>query len=76
MLSWHAYFYEGFDASRPPIMSDWIEAANAEEAMSIARRRLGALRRAELVRPSWHSPAPPLTVVNLEAMQAPAYRLN
>ncbi|MGO9741841.1 MAG: hypothetical protein ACLPN5_10090 [Roseiarcus sp.] len=63
-MCWHAYFYEGLEPGVPPILSDWIEAENANEALAVARGRLGAWRRAELVRPSWEDQTPTLLVVN------------
>jgi len=76
MLTWHAYYYDHPDNERPPVMSDWIEAASADEAIAIARGQLGTWRRAELVRPSWEPPAPPLYVVSVQAREEFRVRLN
>ena len=64
MMSWHAYFYESLDSSRPPAFSFWIEAESESEARKIALGRLGRCRRAELVRPFWEEPTPPLMVMS------------
>lgn len=61
---WHAYYYDGLDKTRPPVMSDWIEAGNADEAIEIARRHLGTLKRAELESPRWEERAPTLSVIH------------
>ena len=63
-MSWHAYFYESLDSSRPPAFSFWIEAESESEAKKIALGRLGRCRRAELVRPFWEEPTPPLMVMS------------
>jgi len=76
MLTWHAYYYDQPDNAHPPVMSDWIEAASADEAIEIARGQMGTRRRAELIRPSWETPAPPLFVVSVEAHEEFRVRLN
>ena len=64
MMSWHAYFYDCLDSSRAPAFSFWIEAESESEARKIALSRLGPCRRAELIRPFWEEPTPPLLVTN------------
>ena len=64
ILKWHAYYYDGDDNSRPPVKSNLIEAHSANEAMEIARARLGNLHRAELAPLRWEAHTPHLSVTN------------
>ena len=59
---WHAYYYDGPYKGRAPVMSNWIEAGSADEAIEIARRQLGTLKRVELEAPRWEERSPPLFV--------------
>ncbi len=61
--AWHAFYYEGMDNGRPPLRTEWIEAASETEAAQIARGRMGRCLRVELMRPRWESSQQPIVVI-------------
>jgi hypothetical protein len=60
--SWHAFFYEGVDTSRPPVRSTWIDAEREEDAIRIAKESLKRGQCVELTRPRWEGGHAPILV--------------
>jgi hypothetical protein len=54
---WHAFYFEGFASSGPPVRTELIEANTEDEAAEVAKHHLGPCKRVELSAPRWeHTP--------------------
>jgi hypothetical protein len=53
---WHAFFFEGFANSGPPVRTELIEADSEDEAAKVARDHLGNCKRVDLAAPRWEQP--------------------
>jgi hypothetical protein len=53
---WHAFFFEGFACSGPPVRTELIEADSEDEAAKVAKEHLGNCKRVDLAAPRWEHP--------------------
>jgi hypothetical protein len=53
---WHAFYFEGFGTSGPPVRTELIEADSEEEAAKVAKDHLGNCKRVDLAAPRWEQP--------------------
>jgi hypothetical protein len=50
---WHAFYFEGFASSGPPVRTELIEADSEDEAAEVAKGHLGPCKRVDLSPPRW-----------------------
>ncbi len=50
---WHAFYFEGFASSGPPVRTELIEADTEDEAAEVAKHHLGRCKRVDLSAPRW-----------------------
>ena len=53
---WHAFYFQGFGTSGPPVRTELIEADSEEEAAKVAKDHLGNCKRVDLAAPRWEHP--------------------
>ena len=53
---WHAFYFEGFASSGPPVRTELIEAESEDEAAKVAKGHLGPCKRVDLEPPRWEAP--------------------
>jgi hypothetical protein len=53
---WHAFYFDGFASSAPPVRTELIEAENEDEAAEVAKGHLGRCKRVDLAPPRWEMP--------------------
>lgn len=52
-IAWHAYYFDSFENSAPPVRTEVIESANEDDAVKLARGRMGRCKRVDIARPVW-----------------------
>jgi hypothetical protein len=52
---WHAFYFEGFAISGPPVRTELIEAGSEDEAAEVAKGHLGLCKRVDLTPPRWEA---------------------
>jgi hypothetical protein len=54
-IPWHAYYFESFKSSSPPVLTEVIEAQSLDDAAKIATTHMGRLARVEIASPIWRT---------------------
>ncbi len=52
---WHAFYFEGFGDSGPPVRTELIEAESEDKAVEVAKGHLGRCKRVDLAPPRWEA---------------------
>ena len=50
---WHAFYFDGFLSSLPPVRTEVIEAESVDEAAEVAKTHLGKCKRVDIATPRW-----------------------
>jgi hypothetical protein len=55
-IAWHAYYFDSFKNSLPPVLTELIEAESMDDAAKIAKSHMGRCTRVDITSPVWERP--------------------
>jgi hypothetical protein len=75
-IPWHAFYFESFKNTSPPVLTEVIEAQSMTEAAKIATMHMGRLARVEIASPIWVEPQACTILASEEQREAHAGRFS
>jgi hypothetical protein len=55
-IAWQAYYFDSFENSLPPALTELIEAESLDDAAKIAKSHMGRCTRVDITSPVWEWP--------------------